>query len=52
MIPWVRRFPATAQQKNPDIVVIFGDDFGIWNVSAYHRGMMDEQVMQDTERCR
>ena len=32
--------PASAQQKKPNIVVIFGDDVGIWNVSAYHRGMM------------
>lgn len=31
--------PASAQQK-PNIVVIFGDDVGIWNISAYHRGMM------------
>ena len=31
---------ASAQQKKPNIVVIFGDDVGIWNISAYHRGMM------------
>jgi arylsulfatase A-like enzyme len=31
--------PAAAQQK-PNIIVIFGDDVGPWNVSAYHRGMM------------
>jgi arylsulfatase A-like enzyme len=31
---------AHAQQKQPNIVVIFGDDVGIWNISAYHRGMM------------
>jgi arylsulfatase len=28
------------QQKKPNIIVIFGDDIGIWNISAYHRGMM------------
>jgi hypothetical protein len=34
-------FPASAQQqKKPNILVIFGDDIGVWNVSAYHRGMM------------
>ncbi|MGH7302636.1 MAG: arylsulfatase [Candidatus Rokuibacteriota bacterium] len=31
--------PATAQPK-PNIVVIMGDDIGIWNIGAYHRGMM------------
>jgi arylsulfatase len=31
--------PATAGQK-PNIVVIMGDDIGIWNLGAYHRGMM------------
>jgi hypothetical protein len=34
---------ADAQQKKPNIVVIFGDDVGIWNLSAYHayhRGIM------------
>ena len=31
--------PAIAQQK-PNIVVIMGDDIGMWNIGAYHRGMM------------
>ena len=31
--------PAGAQQK-PNIVVIFGDDIGTWNVGAYTHGMM------------
>src|SRR5579859_5513556 len=31
---------AKAQQKKPNIVVIMSDDVGIWNISAYHRGMM------------
>ena len=32
---------ALAQQnKKPNILVIFGDDVGMWNISAYHRGMM------------
>jgi len=30
---------ALAQQK-PNILVIFGDDVGIMNLSAYHGGMM------------
>jgi arylsulfatase A-like enzyme len=31
--------PPPAGQK-PNIVVIMGDDIGIWNLGAYHRGMM------------
>jgi arylsulfatase A-like enzyme len=31
--------PAPAGQR-PNIVVIMGDDIGIWNIGAYHRGMM------------
>jgi arylsulfatase len=31
---------AHAQAKKPNIVVIWGDDIGVWNISAYHRGMM------------
>jgi arylsulfatase len=31
--------PAIAAQK-PNIVVIWGDDIGVWNIGAYHRGMM------------
>jgi hypothetical protein len=30
----------TNQTKRPNIVVIMTDDVGIWNISAYHRGMM------------
>src|SRR5580698_2170384 len=26
--------------KQPNILVIMGDDVGMWNISAYHRGMM------------
>src|SRR5271154_2598707 len=32
--------PAAAQQKKPNILVIMTDDVGVWNISAYHRGMM------------
>ena len=27
-------------QAKPNIVFIMGDDIGMWNISAYHRGMM------------
>src|SRR3990170_5922506 len=32
--------PAQAADKKPNILIIFGDDVGVWNISAYHRGMM------------
>jgi hypothetical protein len=30
----------TAQTKQPNIFVIMGDDIGMWNIGAYHRGLM------------
>jgi len=33
--------PAAAQTTaKPNILVIMGDDIGMWNISAYNRGMM------------
>jgi arylsulfatase A-like enzyme len=32
--------PAVAAERKPNIVVIMGDDVGVWNIGAYHRGMM------------
>ncbi len=32
--------PAQAADKKPNILVIFGDDIGMWNVGAYTHGMM------------
>src|SRR6266496_2687514 len=29
-----------AQAKKPNILIIWGDDIGYWNVSAYNQGMM------------
>ncbi|WNZ61298.1 hypothetical protein QEG98_36315 [Myxococcus sp. MxC21-1] len=28
------------QSRKPNILVIWGDDIGIWNISAYNQGMM------------
>ncbi len=28
------------QSDRPNILIIWGDDVGMWNISAYHRGMM------------
>jgi len=33
-------FLASAQEKKPNIVVIFGDDIGMWNLGIYTHGMM------------
>src|SRR3982074_3931082 len=32
--------PVVAQQQKPHIVAIMGDDIGMWNIGAYHRGLM------------
>jgi len=32
--------PAKPQATKPNIVVIMADDIGIWNIGAYHRGLM------------
>lgn len=40
---WFCAAPATAQQngaKQPNIIVIMGDDVGWFNIGAYHRGIM------------
>lgn len=31
---------ARADTDRPNILIIWGDDIGMWNISAYHRGMM------------
>ncbi|WP_346187819.1 arylsulfatase [Rubritalea halochordaticola] len=30
----------SGDKKRPNILIIWGDDVGMWNISAYHRGMM------------
>jgi arylsulfatase len=32
--------PALAASKKPNILIIWGDDIGYWNISAYNQGMM------------
>ena len=46
-LPWliclwilVTGLQLNAQQKQPNILVIWGDDVGYWNISAYNQGMM------------
>jgi arylsulfatase len=36
--------PVLAQPKKPNILVIWGDDIGYWNLSAYNQGMMGYQT--------
>ena len=36
--------PAQAADKKPNILFIMGDDIGMWNIGAYHRGMMAGQT--------
>jgi len=33
-----------ATSKKPNILVIFGDDIGMWNLSCYSGGMMGYQT--------
>ena len=40
LVTLVLSVPASGQAKKPNIIVIFGDDVGYWNISAYNRGMM------------
>jgi len=40
MFALVMGIPAAEAQKKPNILVIFGDDIGMWNVGAYTHGMM------------
>src|SRR5262249_50723528 len=36
--------PAQAQQQKPNILVIMGDDIGLWNISVWNRGMLGFQT--------
>ena len=36
--------PAQAQTQKPNILVIWGDDIGTWNISHNSRGMMGYQT--------
>ena len=35
---------AAAATERPNILVIWGDDIGMWNISAYHRGMLGNRT--------
>ncbi|MBP2677047.1 MAG: arylsulfatase, partial [Deltaproteobacteria bacterium] len=36
----ISALPAIAAEKKPNILVIWGDDIGQFNISAYNMGMM------------
>jgi arylsulfatase len=42
IVPGIARAqsPSPSSGKKPNILVIWGDDIGYWNVSAYNQGMM------------
>ncbi|WP_165857020.1 arylsulfatase [Marinobacter sp. JSM 1782161] len=35
---------ASAATEKPNLLIIWGDDVGMWNISAYHRGMMGNET--------
>jgi Sulfatase len=37
---WLISGETHAQEQKPNIVFIMGDDIGMWNIGAYHRGLM------------
>src|SRR5262249_13482690 len=39
-IVFVLSAPGARAQRKPNVVVIMGDDIGIWNIGAYHQGLM------------
>ena len=40
LVPVVIGSPVMAQEKKPNILVIWGDDIGVHNISAYNHGIM------------
>jgi len=36
----VHRDGSPGSDKKPNILFIMGDDIGMWNIGAYHRGLM------------
>ena len=42
--------PVWAETNKPNILIIWGDDVGMWNISAYHRGMMGGTSDSQTHR--
>jgi len=37
---WTRAAEAPPPKKSPNILILWGDDIGFWNISAYNLGMM------------
>lgn len=40
LMSFTRTLVANAQSDKPNILIICADDVGMWNISAYHHGMM------------
>lgn len=39
-VGWAQGPKEEAKPARPNVLIIWGDDVGMWNISAYHRGMM------------
>ena len=44
LLPLLATVAAQAQEKKPNILVIWGDDIGTWNISHNNKGMMGYQT--------
>src|SRR6266700_1965124 len=40
LVAFIATAAQAAESNKPNIVFIMGDDIGMWNIGAYHRGMM------------
>jgi arylsulfatase len=50
----VARLSLVSDEKvsgHPNVLIVWGDDVGMWNISAYHRGMMGGSTPQYRPYC-
>ena len=39
-LSWITAAQAQTPAKKPNILILWGDDIGFWNISTYNQGMM------------